>query len=82
MLQAKTHQLSLPESAVVGQLYTYGRPGEEDRSQPRDSGRDFVRERDPIRPFEPANEYSDRMHDPAGNSGAIPGDRRDVWDRM
>jgi hypothetical protein len=86
MLQTKTHQLSLPESAVVGQLYTYGWPGEEDRSQPRDSGRDLGRdigrERDPIRPYEPANEYSDRMHDPADNSGAVPGDRRDVWDRM
>ncbi|HTF72555.1 MAG TPA: hypothetical protein VK638_58780 [Edaphobacter sp.] len=86
MLQTKTHQLSLPESAVVGQLYTYGRPGEDDRSQPRDSGcdsgRDFGRERDPIPPLEPANEYSDLMHDPAGNSGAVPGDKRDVWDRM
>jgi hypothetical protein len=86
MLQAKTRQLSLPESAVVGWLYTYGRPGEDERSQPRDLGRDsdreMGRERDPIRPYEPANEYPDRMHDPAGNSGAIPGDRRDIWDRL
>jgi hypothetical protein len=90
-MQTKTHNFSSPESGVLAEqitgtdrpLFTYGYPGEEDRSQPGDSGREQWPERDPFRPREPANEWSDRIHDPAGDAGGtIPDERRDVWDRL
>jgi hypothetical protein len=85
-----TYNFLVPESGLLAEqmtgtmlpLQTYGYPGEEDRSQPRDSGRDQWPERDQIRSWEPADEWADRRHDPAGNSGAVPGDTRDVWDRL
>jgi hypothetical protein len=90
-MQTKTHNFSLPGCWVLAEQITgvgvplpsYGYPGEEDRSQPRDSGREQWPGRDPFRPWEPANEWSDRIHDPAGNvGGTIPDERRDVWDRL
>jgi hypothetical protein len=95
MLQTKTHKLSLPNSGVlvsqntgaVRMIYTTqpkpmfadGWSGDDNRNEPADRWP----EQDPIRGYEPAEQYTDLRYDPATDNGyKQPDEDRNFWDRL
>jgi hypothetical protein len=80
MLQTKTHNTL---TAATAAILAYGSPGDDDRSQPADTGRDSWPQPDQIRGYEPSEQYTDLRYDPATDNGyKQPDEDRNFWDRL
>jgi hypothetical protein len=80
MLQAKTeYNLTAATAAILAAEW----PGDDNRSEPADAGRESWPEPGQIRGYEPSEQYTDLRYDPATDNGnKLPDEDRNFWDRL
>jgi len=80
MLQTKIGHIL---TAAMAAIWAADWPGDEGRNDAADTDRDRWPAPDPIRGYEPAEQYTDLRYDPATDNGLKrPDEDRNFWDRL